>query len=74
MGEDAVTDGVENRLEGLAVLRQRLVEDGRRVAHLAEDRLPQQSGAVIGHEVGRPVAEPPHRLGIEIEVVHALPP
>ena len=74
VGEDAVADGVEDRLEGQALLGQRLVEEGRGVAHLAEDRLLQQARAVVGHEVGRPVAEPAHRLGVEIEVVHALPP
>ncbi len=74
MGEDAVADGVEDRLEGQAVLGQRLVEEGGGVAHLAEDRPLQQARAVVGHEVGRPVAEPAHRLGVEIEVVHALPP
>ncbi len=74
MGEDAVADGVEDRLEGLAVLRQRLVEEACRVAHLAEDRPLQQAGAVVGHQVRRPVAEPAHRLGVEIELVHVPPP
>ena len=74
VGEDAVAHGVEHRLERLAVLGQRLVEEGRGVAHLAEDRPLQEAGAVVGHEVGRPVAQAAHRLGVEIEVVHALPP
>jgi hypothetical protein len=29
---------------------------------------------VVGREVRRPVTEPPDRLGVEIEIVHALPP
>ena len=74
MGEDAVAHGVEHRLERLAVLGQRLVEERRGVAHLAEDRPLQEAGAVVGDEIGRPVAQTAHRLGVEIEVVHALPP
>ena len=71
-GEDPVAHRVEHRLERLALLGQRLVEDGRSVAHLAEDRPLQEPGPVIGHQVRRPVAQPAHRLGVEIEVVHAF--
>ena len=37
--EDPLAHGVEHRLDRLAVLGQRLLEESRRVAHLAEDRL-----------------------------------
>ena len=60
----------EDLVRGPALLGQRLVEELRVGADLAEDRPLQQPLAVRRHRVGGQPSEPPHLVGREVELVH----
>ena len=73
MIREADLDDAKTLLQGGNLDVERLVEDTGGIADLAEDRALPEPGGVGGDQIGRPVAQPLHFLGIEIEIIHGSP-
>ena len=70
-GEDVLAHECDQLLRGPSLLGQRLVEEPRAVAYLAEDRPLEQPLAVRGHRVRGQPAQPPQLVGREVETYMA---